>query len=52
MEKSVAEWAPLEKIVPVELFKAEVRTWARRIKVEPREIHVRPMRRKWASCSS
>jgi predicted metal-dependent hydrolase len=45
-------WLPLEDIVPVEVFKAEVRAWAERIGVQPREIHVRPMKRKWASCSS
>lgn len=45
-------WQPLEEAVPLELFKAEVRAWARRIGVEPKEIHVRPMARKWASCSS
>src|SRR5947209_17902562 len=33
-------------------FKAEIRAWADRIGVEPSEIHVRSMRRKWASCSS
>ena len=43
---------PLEEIVPADLFKAEVRAWANRIGVEPKEIHLRPMRRKWASCSS
>ena len=52
MQKTQPTWQPLEEIVPVELFKAEVRSWARRIEVEPREIHVRPMSRKWASCSS
>jgi predicted metal-dependent hydrolase len=45
-------WGPLEDIVPVEVFKAEVRAWAERIGVQPREIHIRPMKRKWASCSS
>ena len=45
-------WAPLETVVPTDLFKAEVKALARRIGVEPTEIHVRPMRRKWASCSS
>lgn len=45
-------WIPLEDAVPVEVFKSEVYVWARRIGVEPREIHVRPMKRKWASCSS
>ncbi len=52
MEKTQVPWKPLEEFVPVELFKAEVRSWARRIDVEPREVHVRPMTRKWASCSS
>ena len=52
MQKTQTTWQLLEEIVPVELFKAEVRSWARKIDVEPREIHVRPMTRKWASCSS
>ena len=43
---------PLEEAVPAEVFKAEVRSWARRIGVEPEEVHLRPMKRKWASCSS
>lgn len=38
--------------MPAELFKSEVRAWAERIGVEPREIHLKPMCRKWASCSS
>jgi len=44
--------APLAETVPVAMFKAEVVAWARRIGVVPREVHVRPMKRKWASCSS
>ena len=47
-----ASHEPLEETVPTDLFKAEVRAWAKRIGVEPREVHLRPMRRKWASCSS
>ena len=37
-----------------DLLIAEARAWARRIGVEDRirEIHVRPLKRKWASCSS
>jgi len=46
------DWSPLEELVPVEIFKSEVRTWARRLGVTPKEIHIRPMKRKWASCSS
>ncbi len=33
-------------------FKQEVLTWAGEIGVEPKEIHVREMKRKWASCST
>ncbi|GAW92769.1 M48 metallopeptidase family protein [Calderihabitans maritimus] len=42
----------LEEAIPAAVFKAEVQTWAKRIGVEPREIHLRPMKRKWGSCSS
>jgi predicted metal-dependent hydrolase len=42
----------LEAAVPRELFLSEVRAWADRIGVQVREIHIRPMKRKWASCSS
>ncbi len=33
-------------------FKKEVLDWAEEIGVYPKEIHVRKMSRKWASCSS
>jgi len=44
----------LEEAVPRDILVAEVHAWARRLGVEGRihEIHVRPMKRKWASCSS
>jgi predicted metal-dependent hydrolase len=42
----------LEERGASDVFKAEVRRWAAQIGVEPREIHVRPMKRKWASASS
>ncbi|GIV25134.1 MAG: hypothetical protein KatS3mg026_0826 [Bacteroidia bacterium] len=45
-------WVPLEEAVPIDLFRAEVEAWARRLGVTPREVHLRPMKRKWASCSS
>lgn len=47
-----AEWKPLEEIVPLEVFRGEVLAWAKRLGVEPKEIRVRAMKRKWASCSS
>jgi len=50
--ETATSWQPLEEIVPSEVFRSEVVTWARRIGVEPREIHVKPLKRKWASCSS
>jgi predicted metal-dependent hydrolase len=43
---------PLEQAVPADIFKAEVRRWADRIGVHPKEIHLRPMKHKWASCST
>ncbi len=46
------DWTPLEQIVSKDIFKAEVVAWARRIRVEPREVHLRPMTRKWGSCST
>ncbi len=42
----------LEGIVPTEVFKSEVSAWAKKIGVEPKEVHLRPMKKKWASCSS
>ena len=43
---------PLEEAVPAALLRAEITAWARRMKVSPREVHVRPMKTKWASCST
>jgi predicted metal-dependent hydrolase len=43
---------PLEELVPISLFKGEVATGARRIGVAPEETRPRPMKRKWASCST
>lgn len=42
----------LEHTVGPAVFKAEVEAWARRIGVHPKEVRLRPMKRKWASCSS
>jgi predicted metal-dependent hydrolase len=33
-------------------FKKDVRAWAGRIGVQPRQLHVRTMTQKWASCST
>ncbi|HPD60245.1 MAG TPA: M48 family metallopeptidase [Thermodesulfobacteriota bacterium] len=33
-------------------FKAEVKRWAEKIKVKPRQIRIQAMKKKWASCSS
>ena len=33
-------------------FKEDVLNWAEHIGASPKEIHVREMRRKWASCST
>lgn len=35
-----------------EEFKDRVREWARKLDVQAHAIYVRPMRRKWASCST
>ncbi len=42
----------MEEVVPVSVFHSEVNAWAKRIGVTPKEIRLRPMKRKWASCSS
>lgn len=42
----------LEEEVAKDVFRAEIQAWAKRIGVEPKEIHIRPMSRKWGSCSS
>jgi len=42
----------LEEAVPKDIFRAEVLAWAKRLHVHPKEIHIRPMQRKWGSCST
>ena len=39
-------------MIAAEAFKKEVQEWAKEIGVSPKEIHVRDLKRKWASCSS
>lgn len=43
---------PISPAISVDDLKAEAHAWAGRVGVELREIQVRPMKRKWASCSS
>jgi hypothetical protein len=42
----------MKEIVTASEFKREVKEWAEKIGVEVKEIHLRGMKRKWASCSS
>jgi predicted metal-dependent hydrolase len=49
---TLAPAEPIAEALPREQFKTEVRTWADRLEVEPVEIHITDMRRKWASCST
>jgi predicted metal-dependent hydrolase len=51
-ENQSEEWQPLEATVPKEIFKAEVTAWAKKLGVEPKQLHIRPMTRKWGSCST
>ena len=41
-----------DEIIAIENLKNEVRHWAKKLGVSPKEIRIRPMKRKWASCSS
>jgi len=50
--KAAPEREPLEKAVPRDVFQAEVDAWAERIGVHPKVVQVRPMKRKWGSCST
>uniref|UniRef100_UPI0038B294B6 YgjP-like metallopeptidase domain-containing protein n=1 Tax=Gemmata algarum TaxID=2975278 RepID=UPI0038B294B6 len=43
---------PLENVVTKNVFQGEVTNWAKKIGVEPKELHVRPMTRKWGLCST
>lgn len=52
MKRDGRTWQRLEEMVPADLLRAEVDAWARRIGVKPKEIHIRPMARKWGSCST
>lgn len=49
---SLASLDELEEVIPEAVFRAEVAAWARRIGVEPKQVQLRAMKNKWASCSS
>jgi predicted metal-dependent hydrolase len=49
---SLAPSEPAVAALPREEFTAEVRSWAAKLEVEPLEIRITDMRRKWASCST
>lgn len=51
-EGTYAPRQALEDSVPADLFKMEVKAWALKIGVQTRDVHIRPMSRKWASCST
>ncbi|MFZ5687618.1 MAG: M48 family metallopeptidase [Bacillota bacterium] len=49
---SLASLEELEEVIPEAVFRAEVAAWAKRIGVEPKQVQLRAMKNKWASCSS
>ncbi len=51
-ETALDGWTPLEDVIPKEILRAETSAWAKRIGVEPKQIHIRSMARKWGSCST
>lgn len=51
-QASIDNWTPLEEAVAKDILKAEVLAWCQRIGVELKELHIRPMVRKWGSCST
>ena len=53
MSRNAARPTPRRKRpLTKDALRAEVAEWARRIRVQPRELHIRPMHRKWGSCST
>jgi predicted metal-dependent hydrolase len=52
MNEIDARAGTLEGAASADGFRGEVRAWADRIGAEPKEIRLRKMTTKWASCSS
>lgn len=50
-QHALAAGPPMMQPVSAESFKQEVTVWSQRLEVSPKEVHVTPMTRKWASCS-
>ena len=50
-QHAVAAAQPIKDALSPESFKREVTIWSERLEVSPKEVHVTPMTRKWASCS-
>jgi predicted metal-dependent hydrolase len=46
------ELKPLARPLAREAFQAEVEAWVNKMRVRPKVIHIRPMKRKWGSCST
>ena len=42
----------VERWQDAEHFRARIQYWAARIQVKPKAVHIRPMKKKWASCST
>jgi predicted metal-dependent hydrolase len=46
------ELKPLERSLERDIFQAEVEAWMKKMRVRPKVVHVRAMKRKWGSCST
>jgi predicted metal-dependent hydrolase len=51
-QHSFAASTPLKTPLTPEVFKGEVYAWAERLDVDPAEVRLTGMSRKWASCST
>jgi predicted metal-dependent hydrolase len=50
--KTDDDWTPLEEAVTKDVLRSEVTAWAKKIGVTAKQVHIRPMSRKWGSCST
>ena len=49
---SATELPRLDQPIEKEVLRNEISTWSERIGVDPKKVHIRPMKRKWGSCST